>query len=90
MFSAEPVCSCALSFVQLHARPRVQRASGIPCSLQFEGHETQTSGISRRENADVYLLFDIRIDFFLVIASSFGTDRGADTGGRNKHRGRPA
>ena len=66
----------------------MQRASGIPCSLQFEGHETQTSGISRRENADVYLLFDIRIDFFLVIASSFGTDRGADAGGRNMHRGR--
>jgi hypothetical protein len=69
----------------------VQRASGIPCSLQFEGHETQTSGVSRRENVDVYPLFDIRIDFRLVIASSFGTNRGADAGGRNKHRGhRPA
>jgi hypothetical protein len=40
----------------------VQRASGIPCSLQFEGHETQTSGVSRRENVDVYLLFEIRIE----------------------------
>jgi hypothetical protein len=46
----------------LHARPRVQRASGISCSLQFEGHETQTSGVSRRENVDVYLLFEIRIE----------------------------
>jgi hypothetical protein len=36
----------------------VQRASGISCSLQFEGHETQTSGVSRRENVDVYLLFE--------------------------------
>jgi hypothetical protein len=47
----------------LHARPRVQRASGISCSLRFEGHETQTSGASRRENVDVYLLFEIRIEF---------------------------
>jgi hypothetical protein len=32
--SAEPVCSCALSFyVDLHARPRVQRAPGLPCAL---------------------------------------------------------
>ena len=40
----------------------MQRASGISCSLQFEGHETQTSGVSRRENVDVYLLFEIRIE----------------------------
>jgi hypothetical protein len=40
----------------------VQRASGISCSLQFEGHETQTSGVSRRENVDVYPLFEIRIE----------------------------
>jgi hypothetical protein len=40
----------------------VQRASGIPCSLQFEGHETQTSGVSSRENVDVYPLFEIRIE----------------------------
>jgi hypothetical protein len=30
--SAEPVCSCASSFIHLHARPRVQRAPGLPCS----------------------------------------------------------
>ena len=35
--SAEPVCSCAYSFVQLHTRPRVQRASGLPCALLFLG-----------------------------------------------------
>ena len=46
----------------LHTRPRVQRASGIPCSLLFEGNDMQTSGASRRENADVYLLFDIRME----------------------------
>src|ERR1700676_2837443 len=48
----------------LHTRPRVQRASGIPCSLLFEGNDMQTSGASRRENADVYLLFDIRNRIF--------------------------
>jgi hypothetical protein len=31
--SAEPVCSCAFSYVHLHARPRVQRAPGFPCAL---------------------------------------------------------
>ena len=28
-----PVCSCAHSLCTLRARPRVQRASGIPCAL---------------------------------------------------------
>jgi len=31
--SAEPVCSCAFSCCLLHARPRVQRAPGLPCAL---------------------------------------------------------
>ncbi len=31
--SAEPVCSCAFSLCFLHARPRVQRAPGLPCAL---------------------------------------------------------
>jgi hypothetical protein len=40
----------------------MQRASGIPCSLIISrDNETQTSGVSRRENADLYLLFEIRI-----------------------------
>jgi hypothetical protein len=35
-----PVCSCAHFFYPLHMRPRVQRASGIPCALCFrEGEE---------------------------------------------------
>src|SRR4029078_6214354 len=35
-----PVCSCAHSFYPLHMRPRVQRASGIPCALfSIEGEE---------------------------------------------------
>jgi hypothetical protein len=31
--SASPVCSCALLLCTAHTRPRVQRASGIPCAL---------------------------------------------------------
>ena len=51
-----PVCSCAHSFYPLHMRPRVQRASGIPCALfSIEGEELhQTSGATRREIAKVY------------------------------------
>jgi hypothetical protein len=41
----------------------VQRASGIPCSLVISrDNETQTSGASPPRDADVYLLFDIRIE----------------------------
>jgi hypothetical protein len=51
---------CFLSTL-LHTGPRVQRASGIPCSLIISrDNEMQTSGVSRRETADVYLLFDER------------------------------
>jgi hypothetical protein len=39
-----PVCSCALSFALLHTRPRVQRASGIPCSLPLEGQRHANLG----------------------------------------------
>src|SRR4051812_42663073 len=31
-----PVCSCAHFLCTLHTRPRVQRASGIPCALCFQ------------------------------------------------------
>ena len=52
---------CDFLFYPLHTGPRVQRASGIPCSLIISrDNETQTSGVSRRETADVYLLFDER------------------------------
>jgi hypothetical protein len=52
--SAEPVCSCALSFCFLHTGPRVQRAPGLPCALFIYGapKSWQTSGTSCRENAD--------------------------------------
>ena len=41
-------------FAQLHTRPRVQRAPGLPCALFQGGREVswQTSGVSRREIAD--------------------------------------
>src|SRR6478752_4499516 len=53
-----PVCSCAHSFYPLHMRPRVQRASGIPCALFFERAKSfeQTSGATRRENEKLYPL----------------------------------
>ena len=55
-----PVCSCAHSFYPLHMRPRVQRASGIPCALCLErANVIQTSGAMRRENAKVYLSFSV-------------------------------
>ena len=45
-----------VSFYPLHARPRVQRASGIPCSLSFGGNQGQSSGSSCREIAELYLV----------------------------------
>jgi hypothetical protein len=36
VFTASPVCSCAVFYAQAsHTRPRVQRAPGIPCSLRL-------------------------------------------------------
>ena len=51
---------CAF-FYPLHMRPRVQRASGIPCSLIFRSGQRlcKTSGRSCRENADMHLPFEI-------------------------------
>src|SRR3978361_1472054 len=52
--SAEPVCSCAFLYPILHARPRVQRAPGLPCALDFnEGKRicktwaTRAAGIAK-------------------------------------------
>jgi hypothetical protein len=52
-----PVCSCAHFLPNLRMRPRVQRASGIPCALWIwrAGSYWQTSGAMRRENAASYL-----------------------------------
>ena len=54
-----PVCSCAI-FVLPFAR-ETAGAARIRHSLLplLRDNETQTSGASRRENADVYLLFEI-------------------------------
>ena len=51
-----PVCSCAHFLSTLRMRPRVQRASGIPCALCFQEGEDylQASGAMRRENANMY------------------------------------
>src|SRR6266478_4869496 len=57
-----PVCSCAI-FVLPFAR-ETAGAARIRHSLLplLRDNETQTSGASRRENVDVYLLFEIRIE----------------------------
>src|SRR2546430_6449407 len=51
-----PVCSCAHSLCTPRMRPRVQRASGIPCALFSERSRKylQTSGETRREIAKLY------------------------------------
>src|SRR6266851_8513440 len=51
---------CVFFRTSLHTRPRVQRASGIPCSLLPEG-QRKARAKSCRENADAYPLFEIRI-----------------------------
>ncbi len=41
---------------QLHARPRVQRAPGLPCALYFEGEKVRGKprAEDRREIANAY------------------------------------
>src|SRR6188472_975954 len=56
MFSAALYARVRFYSCHLHTRPRVQRASGIPCSLIEGGNDWQTSGESCREKADVYLV----------------------------------
>jgi len=53
MLSAALYAHVQLSLAQSHMRPRVQRASGIPCALWIERARSfwQTSGATRRENA---------------------------------------
>src|ERR1700687_2821096 len=53
--SGGPVVTCSCAFYTLHARLRVQRASGIPHALFPREWIVQNSGASRRENADVCL-----------------------------------
>src|SRR5258708_879193 len=59
MFSAALYARVRFSLPVLHTGPRVQRASGIPFSLILRDNDMQTSGRSRRENADAHLLFEI-------------------------------
>jgi len=59
MFSAALYARVRYYSCILHTRPRVQRASGIPCSLFLRDNDRQASGKSCRENASAYLLFEI-------------------------------
>ena len=49
----------------MHMRPRVQRASGIPCVLYMEraGGFQQSSGVSSREKVNACLTAVIQIGF---------------------------
>ena len=55
MFSAALYARVRYFYYNLHTRPRVQRASGIPCSLIQGRNDRQTSGYQCREIADLYL-----------------------------------
>ncbi|MBR1151812.1 hypothetical protein [Bradyrhizobium sp. JYMT SZCCT0428] len=60
MFSAALYAHVHLVLCKPHMRPRVQRASGIPCALYFLGAGSfwQSSGAMRREAAKLYLLLE--------------------------------
>lgn len=61
--SAEPVCSCAFLYLLLHARPRVRRAPGFPCSplgvalrpFLLRADDLQTSGATCRGNVESWV-----------------------------------
>jgi hypothetical protein len=68
-----PVCSCACSCARLHTRPRVQRASGIPCSLPLEGQRHANLGqVLPRERERVSAVWNLNRN----VATSF---RGAQS-----------
>ena len=64
MFSAALYARVRTLLCTLHTRPRVQRASGIPCALFFERsrNNLQASGGSRRENNMVCPLMLNRVE----------------------------
>src|SRR5258705_9279966 len=58
---SEPVVTTLVCFFNLHARLRVQLAPGIPCALCLSrGTILQSSGASRRGNAESYLKLERR------------------------------
>jgi hypothetical protein len=69
------VCVFVTCFARETAGAARIRHSLLP--LLSRDNDTQTSGASRRENADLYLLFDIRIEF-LPRYCEFVTDLVAD------------
>ena len=66
-----PVCSCALSFAQFaHETAGAARIRHSLLPLLWRDNETQASGRSCRENADVQLLFEQKQNSHTVIARS--------------------
>ena len=53
--SGEPVVTTSCAFLFLHARPRVQRAPGIPCALSIRAVDVKLGRIAPRERGGVCL-----------------------------------
>src|SRR4051795_3593527 len=53
--SGEPVVTTSCAFSFLHARPRVQRAPGIPCALSIRAVDAKLGRIAPRERGGVCL-----------------------------------
>ncbi|WP_436215163.1 hypothetical protein, partial [Bradyrhizobium sp. LjRoot220] len=56
VFPAALYARVQLSIYKPHTGPRVQRASGLPCALCFQGQGNywQSSGAMRRENVNTH------------------------------------
>src|SRR3954453_1959281 len=53
--SGEPVVTTSCAFYILHARPRVQRAPGIPCALSIRAVDAKLGRTAPRERGGVCL-----------------------------------
>ena len=73
---------CVFFFANLHARPRVQRAPGLPCALCFSRarNSQQNSGASRRENADLHSVVIARLVRNCALERAIQYSRGSSDG----------
>ena len=91
MFSAALYARVLFYSCILHTRPRVQRIRHSLLPRLREDDDRQSSGKSCRENADVYLLFDMKRSSHHVIASQrVGAKRRPMTGSAKQSIYQPA
>src|SRR3954447_26611026 len=71
--SGEPVVTTSCAFYILHARPRVQRAPGIPCALSIRAVDAKLGRTAPRERGGVCLewLFEISVATKRCFARTF-------------------